>query len=643
MKQRSIFTSTITLLIVFFITGCATGVGPASNPVSGDSEITPTNQINKSAEITPDGGLIDLGWFYIEFDENALVNPATVNITQAELERPRDGAIVGGVPLHISILPENFLSEDGHYTINFDLSKLPNSSPNADFSVANTNIDIVGEWQTAGGDVAGGAAWAHRYGDVVKTFPDKSEITVALVDFSGIPEITTEPYFTDDPRTIPEYYTRNGQAIPFDPKNLGPLGDRIPVILIHGLQFFNMSEPESVSDESATYGTESFSEVLKYLNKNYCDVYSRFKFFWFNYPTGVHIFGAGGTGQWLGELINQWATVNDPALMERPLVIMGHSEGGLIAREYMQNQSGNVFRIITAATPHLGSPVVNIAYDAKYNGWIQEWINDFLTPGILDLACYEPISYEEDKWGPLSTSGLGNDQLKSLNDGLDPNDERLIVYGATRQGPAKPWLYWNSQPVVHQWCLDKLESLVKPGGFQEGAGYYYSDCLAPWRSQYYWRQGEILQKHLDRASAKKVHMDVLKDPVVLLKLYADMLQIEQDHPDQDPIPGDGNLIWAKRAGGGFSDYGNGIAALSDNSTVVTGYFHSSSTFGEGEPNETTLVSKGGADIFIARYNPDGTLAWAKRAGGASSGYGYAIAALSDNSTVVTGYFVDTAT
>jgi uncharacterized delta-60 repeat protein len=105
---------------------------------------------------------------------------------------------------------------------------------------------------------------------------------------------------------------------------------------------------------------------------------------------------------------------------------------------------------------------------------------------------------------------------------------------------------------------------------------------------------------------------------------------------------DGSLAWAKRAGGTGDDVGYRIAALSDNSTVVTGLFFDSAVFGEGEANETTLVSAGSWDIFIARYDPDGTLAWAKRAGGTSYDLGYAITALSDNSTVVTGWFYGSA-
>ena len=106
---------------------------------------------------------------------------------------------------------------------------------------------------------------------------------------------------------------------------------------------------------------------------------------------------------------------------------------------------------------------------------------------------------------------------------------------------------------------------------------------------------------------------------------------------------DGTLEWAIRAGGSVEDEGYGISTLSDDSTVVTGYFNDSATFGEGEVNETVLVSDGYRDIFVARYNPDGTLAWAKRSGGTNWDEGYGITTLSDDSTVMTGYFRSSAT
>jgi hypothetical protein len=106
----------------------------------------------------------------------------------------------------------------------------------------------------------------------------------------------------------------------------------------------------------------------------------------------------------------------------------------------------------------------------------------------------------------------------------------------------------------------------------------------------------------------------------------------------------GGLVWAKSVGAPYDDYGYGVTTLfSDNSTVITGTFAGSATFGPGESNETILTAVGW-DIFVARYDTDGALVWAKYAEGASgSDDGYGITALQDGSTVVTGFFVGTDT
>jgi len=103
------------------------------------------------------------------------------------------------------------------------------------------------------------------------------------------------------------------------------------------------------------------------------------------------------------------------------------------------------------------------------------------------------------------------------------------------------------------------------------------------------------------------------------------------------------LSWAEQAGGGYTDSGYSIAALSDGSALVTGVLRGSATFGAGESGEVILTSAGECDVFIAKYNPDSTLAWAKRAGGTSFDSAYGIAGLSDGSAVVTGSFAETAT
>jgi len=100
---------------------------------------------------------------------------------------------------------------------------------------------------------------------------------------------------------------------------------------------------------------------------------------------------------------------------------------------------------------------------------------------------------------------------------------------------------------------------------------------------------------------------------------------------------DGSLAWARSAGGVGSDVSAGVAVLADGSCVVTGRMASGgAVFGAGEPNETTLTSLGFDDAFLARYAPDGNLAWARSAGGAGGDWGQSVAALADGSCVVAG-------
>ncbi len=106
---------------------------------------------------------------------------------------------------------------------------------------------------------------------------------------------------------------------------------------------------------------------------------------------------------------------------------------------------------------------------------------------------------------------------------------------------------------------------------------------------------------------------------------------------------DGAVLWAKRAGGTDYYYGLGIAVDGDGNSYVTGYFYGSATFGPGEANETTLTSAGFDDIFVAKYAPDGTLLWAKRAGGTDYDYGFGIAVDGAGNSYVTGYFYDSVT
>jgi beta-propeller repeat-containing protein len=106
----------------------------------------------------------------------------------------------------------------------------------------------------------------------------------------------------------------------------------------------------------------------------------------------------------------------------------------------------------------------------------------------------------------------------------------------------------------------------------------------------------------------------------------------------------GTLQWAKGAGGTGSDRGAGIAVDGLGNSYVTGWFNGTAMFGQGQANQTTLTSSGGSDdIFVAQYDFNGALQWAKRAGGAGQDQGAGIAVDGSGNSYVTGYFNGSAT
>ena len=96
----------------------------------------------------------------------------------------------------------------------------------------------------------------------------------------------------------------------------------------------------------------------------------------------------------------------------------------------------------------------------------------------------------------------------------------------------------------------------------------------------------------------------------------------------------GNVVWAKSAGGSSSDGGYLITTDAAGNVYATGYF-SSSTIAFGA---TTLTNNGYSDIFIVKYDPSGNIVWAKSAGGSSSDYGYSITTDAAGNVYATGNF-----
>jgi hypothetical protein len=102
---------------------------------------------------------------------------------------------------------------------------------------------------------------------------------------------------------------------------------------------------------------------------------------------------------------------------------------------------------------------------------------------------------------------------------------------------------------------------------------------------------------------------------------------------------DGDLIWARRAGGVQGDEGRSIAVDSSGNVYITGIiFRVSATFGPGEAGETTLTSHGKSDIFVAKYTSDGDLIWARNDGGTAFDVATGIAVDDSGNIYITGNF-----
>ena len=96
----------------------------------------------------------------------------------------------------------------------------------------------------------------------------------------------------------------------------------------------------------------------------------------------------------------------------------------------------------------------------------------------------------------------------------------------------------------------------------------------------------------------------------------------------------GSIVWARNAGGTNGDFANSITTDTAGNVIVAGYFLSPTiAFGS-----TTLTNSGNADIFLAKYNAEGSVLWAKKAGGGYDDVANSVATDIAGNVYVTGYF-----
>ncbi|MFL5752576.1 MAG: SBBP repeat-containing protein [Bacteroidia bacterium] len=100
----------------------------------------------------------------------------------------------------------------------------------------------------------------------------------------------------------------------------------------------------------------------------------------------------------------------------------------------------------------------------------------------------------------------------------------------------------------------------------------------------------------------------------------------------------GNQIWTRQISGTADEDGNSLAVDADGNCYVTGLFVGTANFDPGLTN-SSRTSNGAEDIYIAKYDPSGGLAWVKSFGGVYSDDPFSIAC-SGTDLYISGNFSD---
>jgi hypothetical protein len=98
----------------------------------------------------------------------------------------------------------------------------------------------------------------------------------------------------------------------------------------------------------------------------------------------------------------------------------------------------------------------------------------------------------------------------------------------------------------------------------------------------------------------------------------------------------GGHNWSKRFGGTGGDEARGLAVDASGNVLVTGNFNGTASFGGG-----ALVSAGGYDVVLAKYNVIGAHQWSQRFGGVNDDQGWSAACDISGSVLMVGTFGDT--
>ncbi len=103
--------------------------------------------------------------------------------------------------------------------------------------------------------------------------------------------------------------------------------------------------------------------------------------------------------------------------------------------------------------------------------------------------------------------------------------------------------------------------------------------------------------------------------------------------------GNGGFLWAHKIGGTGADYCGQTAVDASDNVYVIGWFASASAQFDASGTPASLLSTtGGYDVFLAKYDPSGSLMWTQKMGGKGPDHGMALAIDQLDKIYITGYF-----
>jgi len=242
-----------------------------------------------------------------------------------------------------------------------------------------------------------------------------------------------------------------------DPGDRTAIGNRTPVILIHGIHGNRLPDG---TDDVFRPNLPYWEKLVSHLERDPIreSFRARYKLYRFHYVSDKH--RAWELARALRNDLDAFRMA-DPDF-DKPLVIIAHSMGGLVARYYMNKHSNNVgnregnrggetiSRLITLATPHHGSPGANhqsrnrLAFNADRRdlsyqdswGFLNDWSS--VVSGVsafLWTRFWERITYREanrsdllwDNFDGIMESEDVNRELAELNR-LETYDSKTTAY-----------------------------------------------------------------------------------------------------------------------------------------------------------------------------------------------------------------------